>query len=188
MGVTKDTLLYGTDVELTASANKSFTDYRVNGRVVNNRFTTPRMSAMAKDVYFDFSTNRDTTTAFASAGDLQLTLGAGGNVDRIAREVNKFANELGKQVSQYHIDQDKLKGLLPSMNLYLNAGRDNPLYNIARLKGYSFSSVYLNMQTNPHEGMLGDMRVGAMHVGLSCLIQSILIFSRTLQVYNFEAW
>lgn len=165
MGVTKDTLLYGTDVELTASANKSFTDYRVNGRVVNNRFTTPRMSAMAKDVYFDFSTNRDTTTAFASAGDLQLTLGAGGNVDRIAREVNKFANELGKQVSQYHIDQDKLKGLLPSMNLYLNAGRDNPLYNIARLKGYSFSSVYLNMQTNPHEGMLGDMRVGAMHVG-----------------------
>ena len=165
MGVTKDTLLYGTDVELTASANKSFTDYRVNGRVVNNRFTTPRMSAMAKDVYFDFSTNRDTTTAFASAGDLQLTLGAGGNVDRIVREVNKFANELGKQVSQYHIDQDKLKGLLPSMNLYLNAGRDNPLYNIARLKGYSFSSVYLNMQTNPHEGMLGDMRVGAMHVG-----------------------
>lgn len=165
MGVTKDTLLYGTDVELTASANKSFTDYRVNGRVVNNRFTTPRMSAMAKDVYFDFSTNRDTTTAFASAGDLQLTLGAGGNVDRIAREVNKFANELGKQVSQYHIDQDKLKGLLPSMNLYLNAGRDNPLYNIARLKGYSFSSVYLNMQANPHEGMLGDMRVGAMHVG-----------------------
>lgn len=165
MGVTKDTLLYGTDVELTASANKSFTDYRVNGRVVNNRFTTPRMSAMAKDVYFDFSTNRDTTTAFASAGDLQLTLGAGGNVDRITREVNKFANELGKQVSQYHIDQDKLKGLLPSMNLYLNAGRDNPLYNIARLKGYSFSSVYLNMQTNPHEGMLGDMRVGAMHVG-----------------------
>lgn len=165
MGVTKDTLLYGTDVELTASANKSFTDYRVNGRVVNNRFTTPRMSAMAKDVYFDFSTNRDTTTAFASAGDLQLTLGAGGNVDRITREVNKFANELGKQVSQYHIDQDKLKGLLPSMNLYLNAGRDNPLYNIARLKGYSFSSVYLNMQANPHEGMLGDMRVGAMHVG-----------------------
>lgn len=165
MGVTKDTLLYGTDVELTASANKSFTDYRVNGRVVNNRFTTPRMSAMAKDVYFDFSTNRDTTTAFASAGDLQLTLGAGGNVDRITREVNKFANELGKQVSQYRIDQDKLKGLLPSMNLYLNAGRDNPLYNIARLKGYSFSSVYLNMQTNPHEGMLGDMRVGAMHVG-----------------------
>lgn len=165
MGVTKDTLLYGTDVELTASANKSFTDYRVNGRVVNNRFTTPRMSAMAKDVYFDFSTNRDTTTAFASAGDLQLTLGAGGNVDRITREVNKFANELSKQVSQYHIDQDKLKGLLPSMNLYLNAGRDNPLYNIARLKGYSFSSVYLNMQTNPHEGMLGDMRVGAMHVG-----------------------
>lgn len=165
LGLTKDTLTFGTDIEIKATANKAFTAYSVNGMVLNNRFTTSRMSTMAKDIFFDFATNHDTTTAFASAGDLQLKLGAGGTVDRLTKEASRFATELGKQLKQYKLDQNKLKAMLPSMDLYLSAGRDNPVYNIARLKGYSFSSAYLNLQTNPHEGMLGDMRVGAMNVG-----------------------
>ncbi len=165
LGVTTDTLYFGTDIDIKATANKAFTAYALSGSIANNHFTTQRMSAMAKDILFDLATSRDTTTANISAGDLRLRLGAKGDIPHLGTHLARFANELQKEAKTYNIDQEKLKTYLPVMAFYLDAGRDNPLYNIARMKGYSFSSAYVNLNTNPHVGMTGDARMGALNVG-----------------------
>ena len=165
LGVTTDTLYFGTDIDIKATANKAFTAYALSGSIANNHFTTQRMSAMAKDILFDLATSRDTTTANISAGVLRLRLGAKGDIPHLGTHLARFANELQKEANTYNIDQEKLKTYLPVMAFYLDAGRDNPLYNIARMKGYSFSSAYVNLNTDPHVGMTGDARMGALNVG-----------------------
>ena len=165
LGVTADTLYFGTDIDIKATANKAFTAYALGGSIANNHFTTQRMSAMAKDILFDLATSRDTTTANISAGDLRLRLGAKGDIPHLGTHLARFANELQKEAKTYNIDQEKLKTYLPVMAFYLDAGRDNPLYNIARMKGYSFSSAYVKLNTDPHVGMTGDARMGALNVG-----------------------
>ena len=165
LGVTADTLYFGTDIDIKATANKAFTAYALSGSIANNHFTTQRMSAMAKDILFDLATSRDTTTANISAGDLRLRLGAKGDIPHLGTHLACFANELQKEAKTYNIDQERLKTYLPVMAFYLDAGRDNPLYNIARMKGYSFSSAYVNLNTDPHVGMTGDARMGALNVG-----------------------
>lgn len=165
LGVTADTLYFGTDIDIKATTNKAFTAYALSGSIANNHFTTQRMSAMAKDILFDLATSRDTTTANISAGDLRLRLGAKGDIPHLGTHLARFANELQKEAKTYNIDQEKLKTYLPVMAFYLDAGRDNPLYNIARMKGYSFSSAYVNLNTDPHVGMTGDARMGALNVG-----------------------
>ena len=165
LGVTTDTLYFGTDIDIKATANKAFTAYALSGSIANNHFTTQRMSAMAKDILFDLATSRDTTTANISAGDLRLRLGAKGDIPHLGMHLARFANELQREAKTYNIDQERLKTYLPVMAFYLDAGRDNPLYNIARMKGYSFSSAYVNLNTDPHVGMTGDARMGALNVG-----------------------
>lgn len=165
LGVTTDTLYFGTDIDIKATANKAFTAYALSGSIANNHFTTQRMSAMAKDILFDLATSRDTTTANISAGDLRLRLGAKGDIPHLGTHLARFANELQKEAKTYNIDQERLKTYLPVMAFYLDAGRDNPLYNIARMKGCSFSSAYVNLNTDPHVGMTGDARMGALNVG-----------------------
>ncbi len=165
LGVTEDTLYFGTDIDVKATANKQFTAYSLNGSICHNHFTTPKMSAMAKDILFDFGTSRDTTTAYVSAGDLRLQLGAKGDIPGLTTRLTRFASELESEAKAYSIDQERLKALLPRMAFNLQAGRDNPLYNIARMKGYSFTSASVDLLADPDEGMSGNARVGSLNVG-----------------------
>ena len=165
LGITTDTLFFGTDIDLKATTDKAFKYYTLTGGIQHNRFTTPRMSTMAKDILFDLASTRDTTTAFVSAGDLTLRLGSKQDIPYIAQHFTRFANEANKQAKAYNIDQEKLKTYLPAISFYLNAGRDNPLYNIARMKGYSFSSAYINLNTHPVVGINGEAQVGTLNVG-----------------------
>lgn len=165
IGATKDSLVFGTSIDLQGHTDRAFTAYGVSGSLRANHFTTPKRSMMAKDLDFAFETSRDTTTARIAAGDLTLRLGAGGGLTRITEACGRIAAELSAQTERRSIDQERLKQLLPAASLYLEAGQDNPLYNIARFKGYSFSSAYLNLNTDPHTGMTGAARVGSIDLG-----------------------
>ena len=163
--ITKDTLYVGTKLEVNLKADKQFTAYNIDGSLRQNHFSSPQMSTMAKDICFDFATSTDTTTANLSAGDLKVSLGSKGNVPLLAKQLTTFATEFSEQASRRELNQERLKELLPVMDLTLKAGRANPLYNIARLKGYAFSSALLDLHTDPLIGMAGDVRVGSLQAG-----------------------
>lgn len=165
LGVTKDTLWVGTDIDIKAKANKAFTAYSAAGGIRHNRFMTNRISTMAKDILFDFATSKDTTTASVSAGDLVLDMGSKGDVPLLTKQLTRFMDEAAKQADDKAIDQEKLKTMLPVLSFRVDAGRDNPVYNIARMKGYSFNSASIHLNTNPQEGMAGDIRMGMLKMG-----------------------
>lgn len=165
LGVTSDTLLFGTHIDIQAQANKSFTTYSANGCLTSNHFTTPRISAMAKDLCFDFQTSTDTTLAHISAGDLLLHLGSKGDINKLTAQINKFTTELSKQIEDKELNQEYLKQFLPNVSFSLDAGQDNPLYNFARMKGYSFSAAHIKISSSPQQGMKGYARTGLLNLG-----------------------
>lgn len=172
LGITQDTLSVGTSIHLQAATNKALTAYSLSGSVMNNHFTSPKMSVMAKDINFNFSTTPDTTSAFISAGDLIIRLASKGDISALSSRLTHFANQLTQQAKAYNIDQEKLKSLLPQMSLMVEAGQDNPLCNIARMKGYSFSSAKVHLNAHPLIGLNGDARIGKLGVG-ALLIDTI---------------
>ena len=187
LGLTPDTLTIATEAALDLKANARLTDLALKGSLCQNIFQTPRMSQMAKDLFFDFNTSTDTTTASISAGDLTLRLGSRKDLARLSDELGRFGTELMKQAEQRELDQEALKALLPVMGLYFDAGRDNPLYNIARMKGYSFSSAFIDLHTDPRSGMSGDARIGALQLGgllLDTVQTHILQDSTGVQLYG----
>ncbi len=165
LGLTKDTLLYGTQLRLTGRTDRSFTTFHATGAVHNNHFTTPRMSAMAKDLDFDITAGRDTTHAYVTAGDLRMDFGTKGEISRLTSQLAELGRELSREAADKHLRHERLKRFLPVVSLYLKAGRDNPLYNILRMKGYAFDSVYINLGTDPRRGATGVARIARLDMG-----------------------
>lgn len=165
LGVAADTFYFGSDLNLQAQANADLTEFRLKGGARHNRFTTSTRSSMARDILFDLGSNRDTTTADISAGDLVLQLGAQGDVDQISRQATAFAKELTAQMEQKVINQEVLKQKLPTLDLRLKVGRRNPVYNLLRLKGYDFTNGNLQMTSNPDRGLSGKGYLGGLRIG-----------------------
>lgn len=165
LGVLTDTLQIGTHLSIHANTDRNFTAYGAEGSLSDNRFLTPRKSIPAKDIAFSFHAAPDNTDAAVSAGDLRLQLASTETIDRISSRAADFAALAQKQVAQRNIDQNALKETLPVLRFLLDAGQDNPLAAVARLKGYTFSSAYLNLNTAPASGIDGTVRVGAMKTG-----------------------
>ena len=162
LGATKDTLLLGVNIDVNARADKKFTAYGAEGSLRNIVFTDSKRSAMAKDIVFDAALSPDTTHAAVSAGDLYLYFDTGHSLDEITAAVSQITSEAERQMAARDLDFNSLKTLFPTLSFRLDAGRDNPLANIVRLKGYQMSSARLRLDTSPLVGMTGRLRLGTL--------------------------
>lgn len=161
----KDTLAMGTQVHLEAFADRRLTDYGVKGGLERNFFLTKSQGIPAKDIRFDFATNRDTTTLQASAGDLDIDLGAKGDLDRLTGALAVIGNELAAQMSRKQLDHERLKAVLPDLTLKMDVGQGNPVSNLMRYMGYTFNTLRADVRTTPATGINGTMQVGALRNG-----------------------
>jgi len=168
----KDSLQLGAQFNIHAQADRDFTAYGAEGGISNLRFLTTRKSIPAKDIDFSFHTAPGHTDAAVQAGDLELKLLSDEGIDRIARTAGSFAAVLGRQLEAHRIDQNELKDALPTLSFFLNAGRGNPLAGFMRMKGYTFNSAYVNLNTAPATGLNGELRVGALQTG-SLLLDTV---------------
>lgn len=161
----KDSLLLGAQLNIHAQADRDFKTYGAEGGISDLRFLTSTKSIPAKDIDFSFHTAPDHSDAAVRAGDLELKLISDEAIDRIAGHADKFSAMLARQLEARRIDQNELKGALPTLSFFLHAGHDNPLAGIMRMRGYTFNSAYVNLNTTPASGVDGELRVGALRTG-----------------------
>ena len=157
-----DTLSIGTEVDIHARASQNLQALALDGNIENLRFLTSIKSIPAKDIGFHFATSPDTTQASIASGDLQLRLLAHNTLGGMLHELENFTRLLTEQMTDKRLDQNALRRKMPTMNLYLNAGADNPLSNLLRMKEYRFSSAYINLNTDTLSGLNGAIRIGAL--------------------------
>lgn len=161
----KDTLQVGTSVNIRAHTDRSFTAFGAEGTIGDIRFLTPRKSIPAKDLSFAFSTSPDSTKGHITSGDLALDAEIRSDISSLTARLDKVTEALQKQFADRYLDQEALRTMLPEISLYLNAGKDNPLSNILRYKGYTYNSAYLNLNTDPVHGLHGTGHIRAFSSG-----------------------
>ena len=157
----KDTLFLGAAFDLNAYTDKSFKDYGVGGALRNVRFITANKGVMMKDVLFSFITSEDTTRMWTSSGDLDIKMSSAEGIDKVVQQTMDFLTLLQKQLVEQKLDQTALKNVVPALDLYLRSGSANPLVGILRHLGYQCQSMFLDLNSNPEEGIDGDLRLGA---------------------------
>lgn len=136
-----------------------YTNYKdalnFNASVTHNRVNAPTRSFTLKDLYAGFSTQKDTTSAFMKAGDLQLSFDSDQQLMKLGKQLDKLMAELDKQWDEKEISPEALKAFMPSMCLKLVSGKDNPIHNMLWMNGISYNKLYVDLDTSTSEGING---------------------------------
>ncbi|MBQ7181124.1 MAG: translocation/assembly module TamB domain-containing protein [Bacteroidaceae bacterium] len=120
----------------------------------------------------------DTLFASAEAGDMTLRMQAQGGLERLRAQAEAFGSELNRQLKAYHLDQDTLRTLLPTLSVQLHSGHNNPICNFLRPLGYTYEALHLDLASNPTEGLNGSGRLNTLNTG------AVLLDTIQLRIYQ----
>lgn len=157
LGLTTDTLDVGAYLRLEGYTNRRLTRYGLTGKLSNIHISTEKMGSAMKDIDFAFHTSPDTSRLSISAGDFSLRLAARGSIETLGRQAAALGHTIRHQLANAALDYTSLKAALPEADLYILAGRDNPLSGMARLKGYDFNRLLINLRTDTVQGLTGQV-------------------------------
>lgn len=103
---------------------------------------------------------KDTTQVSFHAGDLGIILTGNSDLETMTDKFSKISEGLNKQLEKdTMINIPAFKPLLPDMHLAINAGKDNPIYNMLQQAGISFNHLNLEAFSSPEEGFRLDAGV-----------------------------
>ena len=104
-------------------------------------------------------TNPDTTLARIQSGDFIVKLDASGYYEKIARQTSVLMDTLTAQYNNKVIDQQALKRLLPSLQVHVQSGRNNPISDILRTKDIDFRELLVDLSASAAAGVNGQMHL-----------------------------
>ncbi|MBO5155644.1 MAG: translocation/assembly module TamB domain-containing protein [Prevotella sp.] len=176
MGLMKKEFSMGMCAHLDIASNLK--DYHKLQGLVND-FTIKAKDKVfrPKDLAVDIFTNRDTTWAKVSSGNLNLDMAASGGYEALMSQGMKFVEEMERQTNMKTIDQVRLRAMLPVMRLRLESGDNNPVANFMRFKGLAFKETSFNMTSSPQDGLDGRGH-----------IYSLVVDSMRIDTINFKVW
>lgn len=157
-------------------ANSKLSVYGIDAKIDSIMFhVDSAKSYRAKDLLVKLDNHSDSLFAKVSAGDLNLVAHSKNNIDKISAQATRFVDALEKQIKANRLDQEALRQKLPELNLMLDAGKDNPLSNLLRFRqGYSFTQLFLNLQSSPQKGIDGTGYIHSLNTG-SLLLDTVNI-------------
>ncbi len=102
----------------------------------------------------------------ARAGDLLLSVNSSQGLKEVLQKTSAVIEEAKRQRSNYYIDQDTLRTLLPHLQFHLHSGKRNPMHNILHYTtGYTYNDLLLEVNAEPGTGLKGGGHVYSMHTG-----------------------
>lgn len=129
----------------------------------NIHLITDKNTFTTKDLHVGGTTARDSIHCFANAGDLTFLFRSKGGIDELTRQTDNVVKLLGEQWDARKFDQEKIKAALPTAQLLVFAGNDNPVSNTLALKRLSFDKLRVNLTTDPSAGLNGNARLYGFH-------------------------
>ena len=118
---------------------------------------TDKQTFRTKDLHAGFTTRPDSVKCFVNAGDLYFLFRAPHSLEALTRATERLTAEMGQQWTNKHIDQPKVKQLLPNAECRLFSESDNPVANmLAARNGIRYQRLDVRMRTSPEEGLNGN--------------------------------
>lgn len=155
----EDTVEAGGNLDVTFHSTSDFTRYGASGSMSGIHYTTNDYGYMTNDFLVKFNTQPDSTTIWAQSGDLLLDYRAEGDLTYGFTRLANSGSEMADQISKGHIDELRLSGELPAVDLNLHIGKNNPSVSFLKTQGITFDEVSVNLNTTPETGLNGFINV-----------------------------
>lgn len=140
-------------VDVATDLNKY---YKAQGLLSDITISEGTKHYRPNDVVLDILTTRDTTHAVVDCNDFHLNLNAHGGYETLINRFTALANEAQKQIKSRNIDQERLRGNMPTMQLYMTTGNDNFIARGLHHYGLDFNNVMLDFSSSPTKGVNGN--------------------------------
>lgn len=162
--------------------------HKLKGAVQAMQLIMPDTTYHPVDLELEALMNPDTIFADAQAGDLTLKVTSEQGIEKLLQKLTDFGNELNRQTSQYRLNQDSLRCLLPKLDFYLHTGKNNPLCNYLRTIGYQYNELHLDLDTDPQKGLNGIGHIHTFSTG-GILLDTIQVnIFQSQDGVNMEGW
>ena len=143
-------------VDIASDLNDYF---KVEGTISDMTIIGSVKTYRPTDVAMDIMTNRDSTRAKLYCGDYQMDMRSKGGYKWLLGCSERIIKEMTREFKEKTIDQAQVRKLLPQMNLMIRSGKENPVYNFIKYKGFQFDTLYVNMTSSPETGLNGDLHI-----------------------------
>lgn len=115
-----------------------------------------------EDVVIDIMTRRDTTHAVADCADFHLDFNASDGYKRLTSYAGKLADEIKRQIAAREINQEALRKVFPTGNLYLTTGKYNFIAGLIRRYGFDYKKADIDMSMSARDGLNGTMAIDSL--------------------------
>ncbi|MGN0233915.1 MAG: hypothetical protein ACI4B5_05785, partial [Bacteroidaceae bacterium] len=108
----------------------------------------------------------DSILAEASAGDLELGIRSPHGIDSLQTYCENIIQEIRNEMDSLHLDQEKLRKMLPTLQVHLLCGTRNPVTNILKTAaGYTFDRLCMDLDSSPEKGLRGNGYLHTLNTG-----------------------
>ncbi len=165
LNLSRDTLAASMVLKLDGTTD--FTEnHRLDGSIQAMELTVRDTVYHPLDLGMKLLLESDSIYVDARAGDLLLSVNSSQGLKEVLQKTSAVIEEAKRQRSQYYIDQDTLRTLLPHLQLHLHSGKRNPMHNILHYAtGYTYNDFLLEVNAEPGTGLKGGGHVHSMHTG-----------------------
>ena len=138
--------------------------YKVEGSLGDMALTYNNTLFRPDNIALNILTRSDTTYAHVSSGDFLLHMNGSGGYEAMLKKVERFSDELTRQMKDKHFDQETLRDKLPDANIYLESGSNNFFVNLAREEGLMFDQLLVDLEASHLNGLNGSVNVSKLVV------------------------
>ena len=109
----------------------------------------------AKDLWTKLDSSKDSTNVCLRTGDLDLDLMTDASLEDLSKLGTQLIMEMDKQWEKKDIRQAEWMKYFPNISLKFVSGKDNPIHNYLKYRGYSYNESAFDLHTSPVEGIFG---------------------------------
>ena len=131
--------------------------HAIKADMTNIQVITDQKTFRTKDLHAGFQTRPDSVKCFVNAGDLYFLFRAPHSLEALLAQTERLTAEMGRQWTDKHIDQPKVRQLLPTTECRLFSEGDNPIANMLSARNHlRYQRLDVHLQTSPEEGLNGN--------------------------------
>lgn len=161
-------------VDLQASLNDQTNAIAVAGDINPLNAVTSTMGFPGCNLHVDFATDDHNTNALLTSGDMVIRLDAPESLNDIISGYSNYAANMAHQFTTTKFDTDTLKTLLPELQLSVRATGNNPVQQFMGMEGYSFDSLFAQVNTGKAVGINADIDIRSFQTGSVLLERSTI--------------
>lgn len=152
--------------------------HKARATVSGIQLVTAERNFRTKDLHAGFDMATDSVRGYVNAGDLTFLFKSANSLDKFMSKSDLVTKEFGEQWKKKHINQRLIREMLPSAQLKVFSGSDNPVANFLASQHVNYNRLRASFSTSPEDGLNGSIDLYGLRTDS---LQLDTIYFKTLQ-------